>query len=113
MRAFDRDLIRGGHYGQRSCEPQQKAEHMAAPTTAARVKKTLANPEPSTHGPSRWATLSRPTVAFGHCGHGGTCRLAMWQGERPLRRISMIPEPYFARLTSTKSGGICCTLDIL
>src|SRR6516165_5054671 len=26
---------------------------MAAPTTAAYVKKTLANPEPSTHGPSR------------------------------------------------------------
>ena len=26
---------------------------MAAPTTAASVKKTLANPEPSTHGPSR------------------------------------------------------------
>jgi len=26
-------------------------EHMAAPTTAARVKKALANPEPSTHGP--------------------------------------------------------------
>jgi hypothetical protein len=24
---------------------------MAAPTSAARVKKTLANPEPSTHGP--------------------------------------------------------------
>jgi hypothetical protein len=24
---------------------------MAAPTTAAGVKKTLANPEPSTHGP--------------------------------------------------------------
>jgi hypothetical protein len=24
---------------------------MAAPTTAADVKKTLANPEPSTHGP--------------------------------------------------------------
>src|SRR5262245_28804045 len=65
MRAFDRDLIRGGHYGQRSPEPQQKAEHMAAPTTAARVKKTLANPEPSTHGPSQRATLSRPTVAFG------------------------------------------------
>src|SRR5215469_8227709 len=30
MRAFDRDLIRGGHYGQRSCEPRQQAEHMAA-----------------------------------------------------------------------------------
>src|SRR5277367_1378473 len=26
---------------------------MAAPTTAARVKKSLANPKPSTHGPSR------------------------------------------------------------
>jgi hypothetical protein len=26
---------------------------MAAPTNAAGVKKTLANPEPSTHGPSR------------------------------------------------------------
>jgi hypothetical protein len=53
MRDFDRDLIRGGHYGQRSCEPHSKAEHMAAPTNAALVKKTLANSEPSTHGPSR------------------------------------------------------------
>ena len=43
MRAFDRDLIRGGHYGQRSCEPHSKAEHMAAPTNAAFVKKVLAN----------------------------------------------------------------------
>src|SRR2546423_1017603 len=53
MRAFDRDLIRGGHYGQRSCEPHAKAEHMAAPTNAAFVKKALANSEPSTHGPKR------------------------------------------------------------
>jgi len=30
MRAFDRDLIRAGHYGQRSCEPRKQAEHMAA-----------------------------------------------------------------------------------
>ena len=51
MRAFDRDLIRGGHYGQRLCEPHQQAEHMAAPTNAAFVKKVLANLEPSTHGP--------------------------------------------------------------
>src|SRR5262249_21614295 len=50
MRAFDRDLIRGGHYGQRSCEPRLKAEHMAAPTVACDVKILLANPEPSTHG---------------------------------------------------------------
>src|SRR5262245_20158815 len=47
MRGFDRDLIRGGHYGQRSCEPRKQAEHMAAPTNAAGVKKVLANPEPS------------------------------------------------------------------
>src|SRR5208282_3987600 len=51
MRPFDRDLIRGGHYGQRSREPRSKAEHMAAPTNPAPVKKTLANSEPSTHGP--------------------------------------------------------------
>src|SRR5208282_2670009 len=50
MRPFDRDLIRGGHYGQRSREPRSKAEHMAAPTNPAPVKKTLANSEPSTHG---------------------------------------------------------------
>jgi hypothetical protein len=53
MRVFDRDLIRGGHYGQRSCEPHLKAEHMAAPTNAANVKKALANSEPSTHGTKR------------------------------------------------------------
>jgi hypothetical protein len=35
---------------------------MAAPTNAALVKKTLANPEPSTHGPShRFA----PALRFG------------------------------------------------
>jgi hypothetical protein len=49
MRVNDRDLIRGEHYGQRSCEPHQQAEHMAAPTNAALVKKVLANSEPSTH----------------------------------------------------------------
>jgi hypothetical protein len=46
MRVFDRDLIRGGHYGQRSCEPRKHAEHMAAPTNPANVKKALANWEP-------------------------------------------------------------------
>jgi cyclohexyl-isocyanide hydratase len=50
MRVFDRDLIRAGHYGQRSCEPRKQAEHMAAPTNAANVKNALANSEPSTHG---------------------------------------------------------------
>jgi len=36
MRAFDRDLIRGGHYGQRSRVPRKQAEHMAAPTNLRR-----------------------------------------------------------------------------
>ena len=65
MRAFDRDLIRGGHYGQRSCEPHQQAEHMAAPTNAALVKKTLANSEPSTHGPKRTSSKRSGMSAFG------------------------------------------------
>jgi hypothetical protein len=63
MRAIDRDLIRGGHYGQRPCVPHSKAEHMAAPTNAANVKKVLANSEPSTHG----ALLERlPSEACAH-----------------------------------------------
>ena len=63
MRGFDRDLIRGGHYGQRSCEPRKQAEHMAAPTNAADVKKVLANPEPSTHGPKLTSTVVAATAA--------------------------------------------------
>jgi len=65
MRAFDRDLIRGGHYGQRSCEPHPKAEHMAAPTNAANVNKALANPEPSTHGPKRTSDFVDSMSALG------------------------------------------------
>jgi hypothetical protein len=48
MKWLTRD--RGGHYGQRSCEPRKQAEHMAAPTQRCDVKISLANPEPSTHG---------------------------------------------------------------
>src|SRR6202035_5971166 len=44
MRLVDRDLIRGGHYGQRSCEPHQKAEHMAAPTNAAKREESSCQP---------------------------------------------------------------------
>ena len=58
MRAYDRDLIRGGHYGQRPRVPHLKAEHMAAPTKAANVKKVLANSEPSTHGTKRTSGLN-------------------------------------------------------
>ena len=69
MRAFDRDLIRGGHYGQRSCEPHLKAEHMAAPTNAAYVKKALANSEPSTHGTNRTCVAALHESAFARSGH--------------------------------------------
>ena len=65
MRAFDRDLIRGGHYGQRSCEPHQQAEHMAAPTKPVTWKILLANSEPSTHGTRRHGTAARLCPAFG------------------------------------------------
>src|SRR5450759_5687791 len=61
MRAYDRDLIRGGHYGQRPRVPHLKAEHMAAPTNAANVKKALANSEPSTHGTKRTSVLRAAT----------------------------------------------------
>ena len=64
MRVFDRDLIRGGHYGQRSGEPHLKAEHMAAPTNAANVKKALANTEPSTHGTSRHCAATQQFSRF-------------------------------------------------
>jgi len=41
MRAFDRDLIRGGHYGQRPCVPRKQAEHMAASTSLQTCRKAL------------------------------------------------------------------------
>jgi hypothetical protein len=65
MRASDRDLIREGHYGQRSCEPRKQAEHMAAPTNSAKVKISLANSEPSTHGTKRTWRLRSAMSAFG------------------------------------------------
>jgi hypothetical protein len=65
MRAYDRDLIRGGHYGQRPRVPHSKAEHMAAPTNAAYVKKVLANWEPSTHGTKRTFPFAPHMSAIG------------------------------------------------
>jgi hypothetical protein len=40
--------------------PHLKAEHMAAPTNAANVKKALANSEPSTHANSEPSTHGTP-----------------------------------------------------
>src|SRR6201986_3321307 len=53
MRAFDRDLIRGGHYGQRSWEPHQIGRTHGCTDQQSNVKILLANSEPSTHGTSR------------------------------------------------------------
>ena len=74
MRAYDRDLIRGGHYGQRPRVPHSQAEHMAAPTNAANVKKVLANSEPS--------TLALNGHGILHC----TCLLLTQSGHRQKRR---------------------------
>ena len=71
VRAFDRDLIRGRHYGQRSCEPHQQAEHMAAPI-GLDVQKVLANTEPSTHGTKRTKAALSDNVRF----RGQSCRRA-------------------------------------
>ena len=65
MRVIDRDLIRGGHYGQRSCEPRKQAEHMAATDPGCYVKILLANSEPSTHDPKRTSRGLVPMSAFG------------------------------------------------
>jgi hypothetical protein len=86
MRAFDRDLIRGGHYGQRSCEPRKQAEHMAAPTNPANVKKALANSEPSTHGTRRPTT--RPARMSGVEGQSGNLVLNLsFTGSDPLQTL--------------------------
>src|SRR5215470_5646103 len=57
MRGFDRDLIRGKHYGQRSCEPHLKGRTHGCTDQVCYARILLANPEPSTHGTKR---TSRP-----------------------------------------------------
>jgi len=53
MRTFDRDLIRGGHYGQQSGVPHKQALTHGCSDQACNVQILLASPEPSTHGPER------------------------------------------------------------
>jgi hypothetical protein len=50
MRVSDRDLIRGGHYGQRSCEPHPIGRTHGCTDQRRYVEILLDNPEPSTHG---------------------------------------------------------------
>jgi hypothetical protein len=56
---------------------------MAAPTTPANVKKPLANPEPSTHGPTRKSHLSPGMSAS--CGEADVAT-----GERPGHQVAGI-----------------------
>ena len=49
-----------------------EAEHMAAPTNTALVKKVLANSEPSTHGTSRHFAGLQNLVAVGGIADIGT-----------------------------------------
>ena len=93
MRAYDRDLIRGGHYGQRPRVPHLKAEHMAAPTKAANVKKVLANSEPSTHG------TKRPCETLGNCSTA-TFKVKL------VASIAMKDQMRFAIREGGKIGGV-------
>ena len=100
MRAFDRDLIRGGHYGQRSCEPHLKAEHMAAPTKTANVKKALANPEPSTHGIASVQTHALNGRYRKHSGHFSALARVGSEAIDPERSSASISCCSSARLVS-------------
>jgi hypothetical protein len=77
MRAYDWDPIRAKHYGQRSCEPHAKAEHMAAPTNAALVKK----------GPCQLGAVHTwPIATFRCAAEFDRYRddiAELWQAERP------------------------------
>src|SRR5215469_1947758 len=98
MRGFDRDLIRGKHYGQRSCEPHLKAEHMAAPTKSATRRFFL-------------PTRSRPHMA--HSGHSLRCNaMSAFGGKadidlrcRMLMTRSGHSLPKFA-VMHNRSGGV-------
>jgi len=100
MREIDRDLIRGEHYGQRSCEPHKQAEHMAAPTKSATWRFFL-------------PTRSRPHMAqSGHPSRAQPCPLlgvkrtsqikaamSAFDPKRTLRftiaAVQLSPEPHF------------------
>jgi hypothetical protein len=57
MRAFGRDLIRGGHYGHGHVNRTYRPNTWLHRPMLQNVKKALANPEPSTHG--RYCCKSR------------------------------------------------------
>src|SRR5271155_3841870 len=86
---------------------------MAAPTTAARVKKALANPEPSTHGGSRTpsgSAGSRNACLIDHLVSGG--QQCLWDGdaERP-RGLEVNGQFKLSRLLNRQIGGASALED--
>src|SRR5262249_1567296 len=75
---------------------------MAAPTTAAPVKKALANPEPSTHRPRlpTW-TLQQGGGYLGYTGHQNQCSRHEW----PMRSSRVDLPPASQMLGPSK----CCS----
>jgi hypothetical protein len=67
----------------------EQAEHMAAPTKAANVKKVLANSEPSTHDPKRTLCSTLGLAQLLMC--GSSCKTTfsneLWISMRPLQAI--------------------------
>ena len=59
MRAFDRDLIRGEHYGPGHVNRANRPNTWLHRPTLQNGKKVLANPEPSTHGTWRQSPACR------------------------------------------------------
>lgn len=69
MRAFDRDPIRGEHYGQRPWSAASTGRtHGCTNQPRITSKKTLAKAEPSTHGTKRaWHAVRSGDVTAVHC----------------------------------------------
>jgi hypothetical protein len=97
-------VIRGGHYGQRSCEPRKQAEHMAAPTNSANVKISLANSEPSTYGTCLVAYLvpTRGTVSTAYRWQSE----ADLEGKRACAIIACMPRRLVQRGRGTSSSSV-------
>jgi transposase len=70
MRGFDRDLIRGGHYGQRSRVPRKTGRTHGCSDHCCKVKILLANPEPATQWPMEASAIG-PREPQEHLCHFG------------------------------------------
>ncbi|WP_218650297.1 hypothetical protein, partial [Brevundimonas sp. P7753] len=57
-----RTHLRGRHYGQRSCEPHQQVEHMAAPTRLSRTSNQSLPTESLPHMADTVEKVREPAV---------------------------------------------------